>query len=185
MMQGKLSQARLAFLWDHQVSGRALFPAAAMLEAGSAAICAALGTSSNAHPAVLTEIAIPAPLQLPPSSFQLPLIKAVVDLANAALSIESARLGSDRSLHMRGSIALAVQCLCAPPAASVNGGEGAAVLARTQAFSPKQSLPAAFGEVTQRKALQADEYIIDPAVIDNATQVCFYQISYMLYCTTQ
>lgn len=168
-MQGKLSQASLAFLWDHQVSGRALFPAAAMLEAGSAAVCAALGTSSQTHSASLTSSAIPAALQLPPSASQPPEIAAVLDPGNASLSIESTSSSRSRTVHLKCSVSFMVDST--PSAALIrvhNGAQGSTI---SLGFAATRQMPTAFGKVAQRKALQAQEFLADPAIIDNGTQV--------------
>ena len=168
-MQGKLSQASLAFLWDHQVSGKALFPAAAMLETASAAVYTALGSSFKANSTALTCVAIPAALQLLPSNSQPPEIAAILDPGNAALSIESMGSTKSRTVHLKCSVASAMDCFNASSLGPLKESTGAS--GRSLSFVRTQHLPAAFGEVTKRNVLQIQEFIADPAIIDNGTQV--------------
>ena len=65
---GRLNTPRLAFLWDHEVMGRALLAGAAMLEAALAAAAAitAMDEGMSSKPAV-TSASIMAPYVLPES----------------------------------------------------------------------------------------------------------------------
>ena len=65
------SGASLAYLWDHQVSGRPVFPGAAYFEmaAAAAGVLAAAGSSGGSNTdAALVDVSIVAPLLLPCSS---------------------------------------------------------------------------------------------------------------------
>ena len=169
-MEGTLSQASLAYLRDHQVGGRALFPAAAMLETASAAIVSAFGSSAGGYPSALVAVTIPAPLQLP--SANPPSIAVALDPGTAALSVESAGSGKGCATHLR--------CRVGWMAESDNNEDKPLAslgtrLARVLSLTGGRDLvhaPAAFGGVSQRQGRQAQEYICDPAILDNGTQVC-------------
>jgi acyl transferase domain-containing protein len=61
----RMCSASLAFLWDHRVAGRALFPGAGVLELASAAARVALSAPVQSVCAALADVAVPAPLLLP------------------------------------------------------------------------------------------------------------------------
>lgn len=63
-LEARLSKAALAYLWDHRVAGRALLPAAAMLEMAAAAAAALAQAAGLPDAPTLLAAAIPAPLAL-------------------------------------------------------------------------------------------------------------------------
>ena len=63
-LETHLSKAALAYLWDHRVAGRALLPAAAMLEMAAAAAAALAQAAGLPDVPALLAAAIPAPLAL-------------------------------------------------------------------------------------------------------------------------
>ena len=96
-----LLQPALAFLWEHQVRGLSLFPGAGYFEMALAAVRALHG-GANQHAAedCLTEIAIPAPLVLEPSTATTAevVLTCSLDLTTQAISLASA----SQSVHMQG-----------------------------------------------------------------------------------
>ena len=100
VMQCQLGDARLAFLLDHQVMGRALFPAAGMLEAAAAAARTILsGQSSDALWAcTVSDMVITAPIQLTSTHTSqmhtAALLQTSINVATGAAQISSAAMGS-------------------------------------------------------------------------------------------
>ena len=64
IMQCQLADPRLAFLSDHHVMGRALFPAAAMLEVAAAAAKTMLHDQATEHVYLVSDLIIAAPIVL-------------------------------------------------------------------------------------------------------------------------
>ena len=103
MFACKLLQPALAFLWEHQVMDRSLFPGAGYFEMALAAMRTLHG-SANLHSAedCLTQVAIPAALVLPSSA---PaggvVLTCSVDIGTQMISIASAAARGLQSVHMR------------------------------------------------------------------------------------
>ena len=95
-MQAELSSPALAYLWDHQVSGKALFPGAAFFELAAAAAKTLLAADS----AVLTSVSIPAPLVLPAPQNAAPAVMCKLDAASGSIEVLSAQ----RSVHLRATL---------------------------------------------------------------------------------
>lgn len=109
-----LLQPALAFLWEHQVMGKRLFPGAAYFEMALAATRTLHGSSSLHTPAhCLTQVAIPAPLVLPTSAVATAgvTLTCLVDLSSQMISIASAAThgSAAQSIHMRCQITQAHQ----------------------------------------------------------------------------
>lgn len=159
-MEANLSQPGLAFLWDHRVAGRELFPAAAMLELATAAVAAiAAAAPKERHPA-LVGVSIPAPLSLPAATTKLPIITVRIGRAGelAVESASGARQGPWQA-HLRASITAA-------PKASGEfkpGWLGGLLEAPVSV--------AACGFVAPRAGCQPQEFLTDPARLDCCTQV--------------
>jgi NADPH:quinone reductase-like Zn-dependent oxidoreductase len=113
-----LSGPSLAYLWDHQVSGRPVFPGAGYFEAaGSAAgILAAAGTSGGtaATDAALADLSIVAPLLLPQAASLGPdalILQVSFATATGALALQSVHSGSGKgrpTVHVEASVAFVV-----------------------------------------------------------------------------
>ena len=109
MFACKLVQPALAFLWEHQVMDRSLFPGAGYFEMALAATRTLHGTA-NLHSAedCLTQVAIPAPLVLPSSSAAAGLVLTCsVDMGTQMINIASAAAQGSQSIHMRCQISQA------------------------------------------------------------------------------
>ncbi|BDA51455.1 probable oleandomycin polyketide synthase, modules 5 and 6 [Coccomyxa sp. Obi] len=93
----------LAYLWDHQVNGRVLFPGAAMFEAGRAAGAV---LADGLRDLALTAAVIPAPMLLPKSlvdGASLP-VQSTLDLGTGAVLLQSLSSGPAEAWisHLRG-----------------------------------------------------------------------------------
>ena len=183
-MQGRLSQASLAFIWDHCIAGQALFPAAAMLEAASAAVASALGSAAEGQTAALVAVSIPSPLPLPPFNGFAVSIAAVVDPVRASLSIESQADSRGVKRHLQCGL---THLSSKPPATDIGLEENVsnigAALKPLLLYEIKKA-PAACGVVCARPALQGQEYLCDPAVLDNGTQVWALASNFCLHACT-
>ena len=98
-MHCQLSNPRLAFLLDHRVMGRAMFPAAGMLEAAAAAAKTLLGDQSPDHmwACTVSGMVIAAPLQLATTSAAL--LQTSIHLATGSVQIGSLSAASPLLLH--------------------------------------------------------------------------------------
>ena len=104
MFACKLLQPALAFLWEHQVMDRSLFPGAGYFEMALAAMRTLHGTA-NLHSAedCLTHVTIPAPLVLPSTSAAAgTVLTCSVDMGTQMIiNIASAAAHGLQSVHMR------------------------------------------------------------------------------------
>jgi len=113
VMQCQLNQPKLAGFLDHQVLGKAIFPAAGFLELAQASAMATCQTTVADQPQlVLTGISIPVPLDLHSMQAQHSSSGLVcqLDLATGSLMLSSQSSSSAVRTHMYGSIR------CAPDA---------------------------------------------------------------------
>jgi NADPH:quinone reductase-like Zn-dependent oxidoreductase/acyl carrier protein len=115
-----LCSSRLAFLWDHLVGGRVVFPGAAYVEMAAAATTALLLPSSAGQAAAvaLAGVTIPAPLVLPAqltakhvSSQLFPRLVCSLDARTGQLQIRSVQqtLEAASQLHMMCTAAAVTQ----------------------------------------------------------------------------
>ena len=114
-LQCQLTDPHLAFLLHHQVMGRALFPAAGMLEAAAAAARMLLGDQSSDQmwACTISDMVIAAPLQL--ASVQLRqtapaaiLLHTSVNAATGSVQIGSISAGTPQLLqHARCTVSMA------------------------------------------------------------------------------
>ena len=113
-MQCQLADPRLAFLLDHQVLGRALFPAAGMLEAAAAAAKTVLG-DQPADPlwaCTVSDMVIAAPVQLLQSEQRSSavLLQTSINAATGFLQISSTSVGSPQLLNnARCTVTIAIK----------------------------------------------------------------------------
>lgn len=130
MMQCQLSDPRLAFLLDHQVMGRALFPAAGMLEVAVAAARVMLADQSldPLWACTISDLAITAPLQLtntPSGKLNSAVVlQTSINAATGSLQISSATPGSPHvMINAKCSVGLASRSQIAvePSAAEAEG----------------------------------------------------------------
>ena len=124
-MHCQLSDPCLAFLLDHRVMGRALFPAAGMLEAAAAAAKTLLGDQSPNHTwaCTVSGMTIAAPLQLASASAAI-LLQTSMDLATGSVQIRSTSAATAQLLHnARCTVSMACKAQGAVPLpAAVAGG---------------------------------------------------------------
>lgn len=127
-MHCQLSDPRLAFLLAHRVMGRALFPAAGMLEAAAAVAKTLLGDQSPDHTWACTVagMTIAAPLQLTSASAAT-LLQTSINLATGSVQIGSLSAGTPLLLHNARctvSMACKAQGTVLRPAAVAGGALG-------------------------------------------------------------
>ena len=181
-MEGSLAQPAVGYLWDHRIAGRELLPAAAMLEIAAAATFAALGSSAGAtSSAALTVVSIPAPLVLPTAASSAPRLAVEVDARLASISVESQQAATSWKTHLRASVACIAQLQSsATTAAGLAPADSRQAAASATALLGVKEAPqnlAAYGSLEQRASTQPQEYFIDPAVLDNCTQVMHSPLS--------
>ena len=107
VMQCQLNQPKLAGFLDHQVLGKAIFPAAGFLElAQASAMAACQAAVAGQQQRVLTGISIPVPLDLHSMQAQHSSSSLVcqLDLAAGSLALSSQSSSSAVRTHMYGSI---------------------------------------------------------------------------------
>ena len=173
-MEATLSHTALYYLWNHRVAGRALFPAAAMLEAAAAATAAMLSAATGAlsAQAVLTDASIPAPLVLPSAAEQTRTavcLEVTVLARSGTLEVASASRG--RQVHLRA----AATCMLVSDAAAVLAPSqqvlSAIISGALSTVHKRHSTAAvAVASMAQNVRQPGGQYLIHPAVIDNCTQ---------------
>ncbi len=103
-----LQQPALAFLWEHEVHNRSLFPGAGYFEMALAVLRTLHSSSSNSNNCCLTQIAVPAPLVLAETSnaaVGTSVLTCAVDTASQAVVIASGPAQHAQTVHMRGHFA--------------------------------------------------------------------------------
>ncbi len=127
VLQARLGAPQLAYLWQHRVAGRAIFPGAGYLEmvaAAARALGGDGGSSSSGGQLLLARAAIPAPLLLPGAGEPegLPLLEVALEPGAGSARVQSlAAAGGGATVHLAGSFCLALQQVV-----SVDAGEAAA-----------------------------------------------------------
>jgi 3-oxoacyl-(acyl-carrier-protein) synthase/acyl carrier protein len=183
-VQADLGKPTLGYLKDHRVRGRALFPAAGMLELASAAAAAAL-QPHTVETLALGGVAISAPLVL---QAQGPALAATLDLRSGAISLHTQTAGGAATQHLAGAAAALGEPtgrrkaaaagslqqrmfdMFMRQAAEVLGGAVPELLAAGAAASAP--CPTATGQVHAATALgqsQPGGYVCHPAVLDCMT----------------
>jgi hypothetical protein len=172
-----LASAPLAYLWDHQVSGRPLLPGAAFFELAATA-AAALCAGHHAALALLGA-AIPAPLVLPLTGSSRELAGALhVTVSVAAARLEVASLstaGGRPAVHLAAGICAVAAA--APQRAVASAGVTKALLptlpalpAQPAAAASAAAAAAAYGCVAA-PSHDASVHALSPAVLDNCLQL--------------
>jgi hypothetical protein len=107
VLQARLGAPQLAYLWEHRVNGRALFPGAGYLEMCAAAARALQGGGSGSQ-LLLASVSIPAPLLLPELGGQegLPLLEVALEPAAGSARVQSLVAGG-ATVHLAGGFSLA------------------------------------------------------------------------------
>ena len=103
-----LQQPALAFLWEHEVHDRSLFPGAGYFEMALGALRTLHSSSSNSNHCCLTQIAVPAPLVLAEPSepaVGTSVLTCSMDTASQAVVIASGSAQHAQTVHMRGHFA--------------------------------------------------------------------------------
>ena len=179
-VESRLSQPKLAFMFDHRVRGAVLLPGAGMLEAAAAAARAALVDAATAAGSrallALAAIGIHAPLVLQGPGAQ-QVLACTVDLEAGSLQLtSSSSTGSSQMLHLTASCAAAAAVLPARAAAA-----GAALSpawlqqvckmsAATAAAAP--GLPSTHPAVACMPGMPAGgSFCLHPAQLDNTFQL--------------
>lgn len=165
-VQAELTAPECAYLWDHHVAGKALFPGAGFFEL---AIAAASMLLPAADDTALAGVTIPAPLALPATNAshkgRQPGSAAVLcrlDASRGAVEISSA---VQRSVHLRASLTGVDACrgAVAPPLAT----KAARLMARLASISKVQpEQPGAQVAVVDDSAQHAKGVSLSPAVLD-------------------
>ena len=177
---GSVGSAALSYLWDHQVSGRPVFPGAGYFEmAGSAAtVLAASSSGPVATGVALADISIVAPLllPLPAAGSDVLMLQASYSVADGTLSILSTQKHSRRSrptVHVEGTATKTGQRVSKSRAAvpvvrqqRQRRGAGCRLLA-TLVYRCKA---AAFAELEEPRH-DATAVTVSPAVLDCCLQL--------------
>ncbi|KAL4451846.1 hypothetical protein ABPG75_007508, partial [Micractinium tetrahymenae] len=167
-IQAELTAPDLAYLWDHQVSGKALFPGAGFFELASAAAAMLLPAVDSS---ALTGVTIPAPLVLPAltsgQKAQQPSTAVVckLDASNGAVEISSP---AQRSMHLRASLA-AVSSRSSAGRPSSTPATSACAAALGLVLHPSKKQPAqeaAYLAAVDDSAQHAKDVSLSPAVLD-------------------
>jgi hypothetical protein len=186
VLQARLGSAACAYLWDHRVSGRALFPAAGFFELAAASVATLLGGARPAA-AALAGAAIPAPLVLPKRALvwagacaaagaAAPELRCEVDAASGAVCIASLAAaggaGAQSRIHMAAFVGLALAALATAPDSIMAAARLAAVLARwwpTEGGRATAAAPATAALAGPRDAEAAA--LAHPASVDSTLQL--------------
>lgn len=164
-----LQLARHAYLWDHRVRGRALFPGAAMYEAAYAAGMLLLDHTSQPA-ALLAESVIPTALVLRMSN-EAHALCTTLDLPTGATRVSSQDGGARSTIHLNGGICqMKVYQAFALPPAPKQAARGVCLAVLVQPNLTRQP-PHVSAAVSVSTDYQIGQYLAaHPAVADNATQ---------------
>lgn len=164
----KVVQESCAYIWDHQVAGKALFPGAGFMELAFAAVNVLRLTSGDStYVVTLTAASIPAPLILE-SGANDPELKVSIDVYTGALSIHT-----HGAAHLRGFISTlsnAVEPLCLLRTNEQDYGAKTGVLHHICSVPPRSERHTSVGAVSKRIGDARDAYF-SPAALDNCLQL--------------
>jgi NADPH:quinone reductase-like Zn-dependent oxidoreductase/3-oxoacyl-(acyl-carrier-protein) synthase len=104
VLEADLAATQLSYLWQHVVSGRAVFPGAGYMAMAVGVLEAMAGDQLAAGGAALEGLTIPAALVLAAPGTAQPQLQCNVDLASGALTISSVASSGSTTLHMTASI---------------------------------------------------------------------------------
>lgn len=180
---GAASSAALAYLWDHQVSGRPVFPGAGYFEmaGAAAATLAAAGSSgsSAAAEAGLADVAIVAPLLLPQpaAGSSTVILQASFGAGDGTMEVASLQGDSRRSkpsVHVDGCVVVVgASQQRTTRQAGVHASQQATFVSpakRLLALTLQQRQPAAFAELA-RACHDDSAVVVSPAVLDCCLQL--------------
>lgn len=161
-----LSSANAAFLWDHQVSGKPLFPGAGYFEIA----LSSLNTLKSSDKSVCCVVGafIPAPLVLPsPANTRVAGSVLLISVSSALARLEIASMGSNAkpTTHLAAGIGATValeEVSAATPGSRVLQG----VLQRTRLASSGAACATVMAPLHDASA-----YSISPSVLDNCLQL--------------
>ena len=168
LQSAPLASPVLAYLWDHQVSGKPLFPGAAFFELAAAAVKTIL--TVDASPALMGAT-IPAPLVLPPVQ---PAQGGQPDVAAVSCKLDAVAgtvelVSGQRSTHLRAALS-AVRALpssgSAAAAAAAGRGSQAALHSTVGASLRHLTAEAAYVGSIDNAAQRAADVFLSPAVLD-------------------
>lgn len=173
-LECSLQLARLSYLWDHRVGGRALLPAAAMLEAASAG-ASCMTAAMPACSAAISHASITARLVLPEPKAAMASLICSVDAISGTVSLASADRGRSMTSHLTGTVSMVHQRALSVAFAQQQRCKGHILFsllsahwsARTASSVPP---PASIADIAQPPQLQPDQYHMHPAAIDCTTQ---------------
>lgn len=162
-MACSLAHLDLAFLWDHMVSGRPLFPGAGFFEVAAAA--ASLLNNSSVENAALADVAIPAPMVLPElDGSRKGSALLLVAVSGGAVTVQSGPPGTP-TVHLTAGISQYYNV-----AAALSRSQHSATLAAILAQGPIEAKAAAYA-VLPSSTHSESGYLISPAVLDSCLQL--------------
>ena len=165
-----LAAPELAYMWDHQVSGRPLFPGAAFFEmAAGAAWLLQFGSNISLADAALVGVAIPAPLVLPPAG-RGGKVAVVVMMASGQLEVVPNLQGGSAAVHLTGLLSLIHTSGCATNPGQQQLSVALACLARQCAVESAATLAASTAQLAHCSSGAAGIHI-SPAVLDGCLQL--------------
>lgn len=174
-----LGQPRLAFLMDHKVAGRVLFPGSGFFEFAAAAGRAAISGSKNSAAPSLTDLSIAKPLQIPEyTSGQAANVRCALSLSQDTVEITS-RLARDQPffVHMTAHIisySPAAASFSALAPAKYSASRHIAVITKSTlqsmcSLTPEQHQSQAVIDCLPERML--DAFWLHPAAFDSALQL--------------
>lgn len=175
--QCRLSSGRLAFLWQHVVSGRSIAPAASYFEAAACAAHTLLAPSAAAGARLaLAEAAIPAPLLLPaPAAGDAGvLLCTTVDFAAGTVAVTSVTgRTAAATLHMQAAIVTvaAVQAATGSTSSVNKSAARRALAGLVRAKGTAAAAPLGAVCTANLAASGADGRLFDPAALDCVLQI--------------
>lgn len=161
------STPRLAFLWDHRVTDKVLFPGAGFFELAMASAKISVGSRTNAA-LVLGKAAIPAPLSLPDVLPRAPatlLLRCSTVLATGKVEVTSSPAGFKQPHLLASILAITVQ----PSRAAAVGRTLQPLLCVQELPESLTPMPACFGRVNN--STRDDTSHFHPTALDSCLQL--------------
>ena len=178
-----LAGADLAHLWDHQVSGRPLFPGAGFFEMAAGATSLLHGSGASLADVVLAGVAIPAPMVLPAvgsTERGQGRVQVVVAVPAGRLEVQSPQ-ASRAVVHLGGRTSLVAASAAntqqntvlgsAPTSGVANSSLVAALAAHQHVLGAAAAVAPGFVAVLARPSAEAARVNISPAVLDGCLQL--------------
>jgi acyl transferase domain-containing protein/NADPH:quinone reductase-like Zn-dependent oxidoreductase/acyl carrier protein len=175
-----LSAGKAAYLWDHQVSGRPIFPGAGYFEIAISATSTLQTDQSSDNGNCVLGASIPAPLVMPPvvAANSGVLLLVSVGVQQARVEVASAAAGSRPTVHLSAAIGTAVGA--SMQQTEGNSTAGSKVLRKLISGKSKiesststdgTSWPAASFAAVAAPLHDASANRISPSVLDNCLQL--------------